>query len=105
MVDCSVILYNMTIKSQRNSFTFTDLYEWEEDVVMDKAMDNNVEPIFIEENNQVDIGVAALLARRVSHMSSSVEYQEKHVGLRNGIIEHIITNDQYKRHMVIILLI
>ena len=82
----------MTIENQRNNFTFTDLYEWEEDVVNDKEMDGDVESIFMDENNQVAIGIATLLARRVAHMLSLVEDQEKHVELQDDIIEHIANN-------------
>ena len=59
---------------------------------MDEEMDGDVESIFMEENNQVDIGIATLLARRVTHISSSVEDQEKHVELQDDIIEHIANN-------------
>ena len=92
VVNCCIIIHNMTIENRRNNFRFTDLHEWDEDVVIDEEMDGDVESIFMEENNQVDIGIATLLARRVAHMSSSVEDQEKHVELQDDIIEHIAIN-------------
>ena len=59
---------------------------------MDEEMDGDVESIFMDENNQVAIGIATLLARRVAHMLSLVEDQEKHVELQDDIIEHIANN-------------
>ena len=41
VVDCCIILHNMTIKNRRNNFTFTDLHKWKENVVMDKVTYNN----------------------------------------------------------------
>ena len=60
--------------------------------MIDKGIDNDIESIFIEKNNQVDIGVVILLARRIAHISSLVEDQKKHMELRNDIIEHIVNN-------------
>ena len=46
----------------------------------------------MEEDEQDDLDIAALLTARVAHMSSSMEEQEMHVSLRNDLLLHIVNN-------------
>ena len=78
----------MTIESRRNNFTFSDLISIEEDEANNAAE----ETIFIEEDAAIDLAYAELFARRTAYMSSSIEDQDKHVSLRDDLMQYIDTH-------------
>lgn len=88
LVNCCVILHNMTQEVRRDQYTFSDEMEVEED---GSELENEaVESIFLEEENQVGEEAGEALRARVAHMCGSLEDATKHVELREDLMEHIL---------------
>ena len=87
MINCCIILHNMTTEARRSNFSFKDLICNDED----EPSENAPETIFMDENAEIDMAYAEYFAARTAFMSSSVEDQEKHVKLRDDLITHIST--------------
>jgi hypothetical protein len=85
MVNCCIILHNMTIESRRNTFVFNDLISDQEE----EPSDNVEDTIFIDEGAAIDLTYSELFALRTAYMSSSIEDQDKHVSLRDDLMQYI----------------
>ena len=72
IINCCIILHNMTIESHRVNFTFNNLVSNLED----EPSNNATETIFMDENAEIEIGYTELFGARIAFMSSSVEDQD-----------------------------
>ena len=91
LIDCCVILHNMTQEVRMHQYSFTEKYKWEEV----SAEDKEVQKTFCNEEDEVEGGeggIAEALHARVAHMSSVLEESTKHVGLRVNLMQHIMQN-------------
>ena len=89
LVDCCVIIHNMTIEYRRKFFVFTDLRD-----IFEEAVDIECEydTIFPENTNEIaeDLDLARLFVARAAHMSSAIKEQQKHIQLQTDLLNHVV---------------
>ena len=86
VVDCCVIIHNMTQEVQMTDYTFKDQMESENN----NEEEEEVQSIFFNEENQVGDNIEHALHTRVAHMCSVLEDSTKHIQLRDDLMEHIM---------------
>jgi len=89
IVECCVIIHNMTIDERRQNYTFNDVRENGEDVAED-APDLGVhESLFGLPEVGIDEETGAVQAARVANMMSTIEDTARHYTLQHDLYEHI----------------
>ena len=92
MMDCCVIIHNMTVEARHGQFSFLRTMDIAQEEVKEEAV---VDSIFMDEENEVGQAAQAVLAARVAHMSLSIEDAAKHIDLMADLRQHIYNNRQH----------
>ena len=89
LIDCCVILHNMTTENRLGNFHFSDSIEVG-DIPADLfEVDNDPETVFLDEEALVGEDVQAVLAARIAHMNEAIEDELKFTELYRDLQNHI----------------
>ena len=86
IMQCCVILHNMTIEMRRDSFIFNDLQDVEDE---DINVDEHAVVSTLFEFEEVIDGEIVDLTDRVANMATNIEDAQRHTLLANDLAEHI----------------
>ena len=88
IVECYVIIHNMTIEERKQIYSFNDLRECGVDVA-DNAED--VEPVTLFGLEEVgpDEEIGAVLAAKVAKTATTIEDGEQHYSLQHNLYKHV----------------
>ena len=86
MVNCCIIIHNMTTEARRGNYKLSDRMDVE---AAEAAEGAEVHSIILEEENEAGELTAQTLAARVGHLSVNVEDEAKHALLMADLTAHV----------------
>ena len=86
IVNCCIIIHNMTTEARRGDYQLTDCINVE---AAEAAEGAQVHSIFLDEGNQAGEVTAETLAARVAHLSLNMEDAAKHALLMADLTAHV----------------
>lgn len=89
ILDCCVVLHNMTVEERKGEYIFNDLRGWDNGNDGNDEMSVESNTIFLPPEHAEVLEHGELLRRSVAHVAQTVEDIQKHDDLRTDLLSHI----------------